>query len=223
MAGEDVRGLIGVLLAAVASAGWSTISAYVPFGDEPGSPETLVLLHAAGFQILLRCTGRENLTWAVYDGELRPGRLGILEPVGENLGLDALSEVDAVIAPALAVDRVGTRIGYGRGYYDRALSRLEPSRPVLAVVYDDELVDAGLARTTTGRSPTRSLRCWAPARSTRRPEPTSSRLGYTQPAQFSWGQRGGCCGRRAVAVDGGLRTAQLPLVSNVSDLRKVLC
>jgi len=74
VAGEDVRGLIGVLLAAVASAGWSTISAYVPFGDEPGSPETLVLLHAAGFQILLRCTGRENLTWAVYDGSC--GRVG---------------------------------------------------------------------------------------------------------------------------------------------------
>ncbi len=140
--GVASRALQAHVLAVVAAAGWSTISAYVPFGDEPGSPETLELLQAAGVRILLPCTGPENLTWAVYDGELRPGRLGILEPAGENLGLDALAEVDAVIAPALAVDRSGTRLGYGRGYYDRALSRLAADRPVLAMVYDDELVDS---------------------------------------------------------------------------------
>jgi len=135
------RALQAHLLAAVAGAGWSTISAYVPFGDEPGSVETLVLLHAAGVRILLPCTGREDLTWAVYDGQLKAGRLGILEPTGADLGMDALPEVDAVLAPALAVDRNGIRIGYGRGYYDRALSRLASDRPVLAIVYDDELVD----------------------------------------------------------------------------------
>ncbi|MDQ3477336.1 MAG: 5-formyltetrahydrofolate cyclo-ligase [Actinomycetota bacterium] len=135
------RALQAHLLAAVAAAGWSTISAYVPFGDEPGSAETLVLLQDAGVRILLPRTGREDLTWAVYDGNLRPGRLGISEPTGEDLGLDGLTEAHAVLAPALAVDRNGTRIGYGRGYYDRALSRLPADRPVLAFVYDDELVD----------------------------------------------------------------------------------
>lgn len=136
------RALQAHLLQLVADAGWSTISAYVPFGDEPGSAETLVLLHAAGVRILLPCTGSEDLTWAAYDGTLQPGRLGILEPTGKNLGLDALSEVDAVLAPALAVDRTGVRIGYGRGYYDRALSRLDADRPVLAIVYDDEFLDS---------------------------------------------------------------------------------
>ncbi len=135
------RALQAHLLAVVAGAGWSTISAYAPFGDEPGSVETLVLLQDAGVRILLPCTGPENLTWAIYDGQFRPGRLGILEPTGENLGVDALSEVDAVLAPALAVDRNGIRLGYGRGYYDRALSHLPAERPVLAVVYDDELVE----------------------------------------------------------------------------------
>ncbi len=135
------RALQAHLLAAVADAGWSTISAYVPFGDEPGSAETLVLLQDAGVRILLPRTGQEDLTWAVYDGTFRPGRLGIPEPTGEDLGLDGLTEAEAVLAPALAVDRNGTRIGYGRGYYDRALSRLPADRPVLAIVYDDELLD----------------------------------------------------------------------------------
>jgi len=136
------RALQAHLLAVVTGSGWSTISAYVPFGDEPGSAETVVLLHEAGVRILLPRTGREDLTWAIYDGKLQPGRLGILEPTGTDLGRDGLSQVDAVLAPALAVDRKGIRIGYGRGYYDRALSRLEADRPVLAIVYDDELVEA---------------------------------------------------------------------------------
>lgn len=137
-----VRALQAHLLASLASAGWATISAYVPFGDEPGSAETLVLLQAAGVRILLPRTGQHELTWAEYDGTFRPGRLGIMEPTGEDLGPGALSEVDAVLAPALAVDRNGVRLGYGRGYYDRALKPVPYDRPVLAIVYDDELVDA---------------------------------------------------------------------------------
>lgn len=135
------RALQAHLLASVAGSGWATISAYVPFGDEPGSPETLALLRAAGVRILLPRTGRHELAWAEYDGTFRPGRLGIMEPTGEELGPAALSEVDAVFAPALAVDRRGVRLGYGRGYYDRALKHVPFERPVLAIVYDDELVD----------------------------------------------------------------------------------
>lgn len=134
------RALRAHLLASVAGFGWSTISAYVPFGDEPGSAETLELLHAAGVRTLLPRTSRDDLTWAEYDGTLRPGRLGIMEPTGPDLGPGALAEVEAVLAPALAVDRSGTRLGYGRGYYDRALKPLPDDRPVLAIVYDDELV-----------------------------------------------------------------------------------
>lgn len=136
------RALQAHLLATLAGSGWSTISAFVPFGDEPGSAETLVLLQAAGVRILLPRTGPNDLTWAEYDGTLRPGRLGIMEPTGEDLGIDGLADVDAVLAPALAVDRHGVRLGYGRGYYDRALKSLPADRPVLAVVYDDELVES---------------------------------------------------------------------------------
>lgn len=136
------RALQAHLLAVVADSGWATISGYVPFGDEPGSVESLDLLHAAGVRILLPRTGSTDLTWAAYDGGLNAGRMGILEPTGPDLGSAALTTVDAVFAPALAVDRVGIRIGYGRGYFDRALAPMPRGCPVLAIVYDDELVDA---------------------------------------------------------------------------------
>lgn len=40
----------------------------------------------------------------------------------------------------MAVDKQGMRLGKGAGYYDRALAGLEV--PVVAVVYDDEFLDA---------------------------------------------------------------------------------
>jgi 5-formyltetrahydrofolate cyclo-ligase len=46
-----------------------------------------------------------------------------------------------VLVPALAVDRVGVRLGRGAGCYDRALARVGPQVPTIALVYDGELLD----------------------------------------------------------------------------------
>jgi 5-formyltetrahydrofolate cyclo-ligase len=51
-----------------------------------------------------------------------------------------------VLAPALAVDVHGNRIGKAGGYYDRFLAGLDDLHPaqrpvVVAVLHDDELVD----------------------------------------------------------------------------------
>ena len=46
--------------------------------------------------------------------------------------------------PALAVDRVGNRLGQGGGWYDRMIPLRSPSAPVCALVYPDELVGAPL-------------------------------------------------------------------------------
>ena len=70
---------------------------------------------------------------------LRPAHLGLLEPVGASLGLGAVAAADLVLAPALAVDVGGRRLGQGGGSYDRALERA--GAPVVAIVFDDELRD----------------------------------------------------------------------------------
>jgi len=43
--------------------------------------------------------------------------------------------------PALAVDAAGRRLGRGGGSYDRALARVGPLIPLIALVYDDELIE----------------------------------------------------------------------------------
>ena len=46
-----------------------------------------------------------------------------------------------VLVPALAVDRIGVRLGRGAGFYDRSVPLAAPGARLVAVVRDDELVE----------------------------------------------------------------------------------
>jgi 5-formyltetrahydrofolate cyclo-ligase len=45
-----------------------------------------------------------------------------------------------IVTPALAVDLMGNRIGYGIGYYDRLLARMVPPACTIAVAYDFQVL-----------------------------------------------------------------------------------
>ena len=68
-----------------------------------------------------------------------PGRLGLLEPAGPRLGLDAIATADVVLVPGLAVSATGLRLGRGGGCYDRALGRV-PVGTFTCVLLNDEEV-----------------------------------------------------------------------------------
>ncbi|WP_213576816.1 5-formyltetrahydrofolate cyclo-ligase [Rhodococcus sp. USK13] len=122
-----------------------SVAAYVPMDSEPGSVSMLDALKDSGAQVLLPFTSANRpLSWAVYSGadDLVPAAFGLLEPTGPELEPDRLSLVDAIIVPALAVDRRGVRLGRGAGYYDRSLAMVDGDIPLIAVVNDEEFVSA---------------------------------------------------------------------------------
>lgn len=122
------------------------VAAYVSRPSEPGTLPLLEDLALRGVRVLLPVlgTGLER-GWAPFAGaddllERAPGRPP--EPGTEHLGAEALAEADVIIAPALAVDTAGARLGQGGGWYDRALGHKRPDAKVVALVFPEEIYDA---------------------------------------------------------------------------------
>ncbi|MBS1691086.1 MAG: 5-formyltetrahydrofolate cyclo-ligase [Actinobacteria bacterium] len=125
-----------------------TVCAYVPVGTEPGSLTLVDALLESGARVLLPIarhdeTGRpQPLSWADYrPGSLVTAPFGLREPTPPWLPPGALAAAALVLVPALAVDRRGTRLGRGAGFYDRTLGLADPAAALVTVVRDDELVD----------------------------------------------------------------------------------
>ena len=121
-----------------------TIAVYYSIGSEPGTHGLVFALHKRGSYVLLPVLRPDgDLDWASYEGpdSMVPGPRGLLEPGEPPRGVDAVARADAVLVPALAVDGAGRRLGRGGGSYDRALARVGPLVPLIALVYDDELVE----------------------------------------------------------------------------------
>jgi 5-formyltetrahydrofolate cyclo-ligase len=121
-----------------------TIAAYYSLASEPDTHGLVYALWKRGGYVLLPLLRPDaDLDWASYEGpdSLRPGPRGLAEPGEPPRGLDAVARADLVLVPALAVDRSGVRLGRGGGSYDRALARVGPEVPTIALVYDGELLD----------------------------------------------------------------------------------
>ncbi|TDC52869.1 5-formyltetrahydrofolate cyclo-ligase [Actinomadura sp. KC345] len=121
-----------------------TIAAYVSINTEPDTRSLLFALWKRGTYVLLpRLLPDGDLDWASYEGpdSLVPGARGCPEPSEPPRGPGAVASADVVLAPALAVDRTGVRLGRGGGSYDRALARVGPAILTVALLYDSELRD----------------------------------------------------------------------------------
>lgn len=123
------------------------MTGYVPVGSEPGGPglpDSLLAALDPEAELLLPVLREDlDLDWARYEGMdhlIAAGR-GIREPVGQRLGVSAVTDAELVVVPALAVDRFGSRLGRGGGSYDRALARVSARALTVALLYDGELID----------------------------------------------------------------------------------
>ncbi|MET4098123.1 5-formyltetrahydrofolate cyclo-ligase [Agrococcus sp. UYP10] len=126
------------------SLGARTISAYLSMPDEPDTRDFLRWAGDAGIRVLLPVIREDGLLdWAEHDGtETIEATLGVPQPTSDTLPPTVLDEVDLMLIPATAVGRDGSRLGGGRGFFDKTIATMAECPPVYAVVHDDELFDS---------------------------------------------------------------------------------
>jgi 5-formyltetrahydrofolate cyclo-ligase len=164
--GAAAQDLAEVLLAAPEVRRAATVAAYVSMGREPGTGPLLRALKDAGKRVILPVLLPDgDLDWGVHTGDegLVPARLGLLEPAGPSLGVDAVATADVVLVPGLAVASTGMRLGRGGGSYDRALGRVPVGTFTCALLYDGEVgvdvpADPHDRPVTAAATPTRIVR-----------------------------------------------------------------
>ena len=109
------------------------VSGYMPMKSEldprplmrkladAGARLALPVVIARGVPLVMRAYAfGEALIRGVWDIRVPPPEAGEVEP-------------DIVLAPLLAFDRSGNRVGYGAGYYDMTIAALRANKPVIAV------------------------------------------------------------------------------------------
>jgi 5-formyltetrahydrofolate cyclo-ligase len=121
------------------------VLAYWSFGSEVSTHALLERLHERGVRVALpRIEGPQVLEAGSYEpgAPMRETAFGAREPAGGS-PIDP-ADIDVVVAPGVAFDRAGRRIGYGGGFYDRFLLRIRSGVPRIALAFDLQLLDRDL-------------------------------------------------------------------------------
>ena len=120
---------------------------FLPFGNEVRTDEIIMRsLNDRKKVYVPRLIKRERRMEVCeitdMDQEFELGSYDIREPSRKNSKVVSPANVDAVIAPGLAFDRSGARIGYGGGYFDWLFKQLPEGALRLGVAYDFQVVDS---------------------------------------------------------------------------------
>ena len=140
----EAEGLAHQIRSLTSSMGGVALPAlFVPTPLEPDISLTLGLFERALLPVLLDEAGAPlgAPRWGLWEAGRALVTLGRppAQPDGEARGAESLKEADLIVIPALAASADGTRLGQGGGWYDRS-----PGVPVVAVVFDDEVLEPGI-------------------------------------------------------------------------------
>ena len=106
---------------------------YNSFAAEADTSRIISMLVAAGKSVYLPRVEGENIVAAPF-GDTKEGAFGIREPTGQAFSGD----IEVTVAPLLAVNAKGYRIGYGKGFYDRYFKKTRTLKVGLGYAFQME-------------------------------------------------------------------------------------
>jgi 5-formyltetrahydrofolate cyclo-ligase len=103
-------------------AGVAVVGGYCPLGSEISPLPATEEARAVGAIVAYPCFANPAKPFRFLAGDpLEPGPFGIMQPAKRH----PVVQPDLVLVPLIAIDSHGTRLGRGKGHYDRALAGLK--------------------------------------------------------------------------------------------------
>jgi 5-formyltetrahydrofolate cyclo-ligase len=123
-----------------------TVSAYRSFGSEFDTAEFIADVLRTGRRLVLPRIDRAARTLVFHyvstpDSDLIPGTWGILEPDPASCPVADPREADFMLVPGVAFSPGCDRLGYGGGFYDRAIARVRPDCAKVAAAFSLQIVE----------------------------------------------------------------------------------
>ena len=120
-----------------------TVLVYSGFGSEIETQILIEQIIADGKIAVLPRVDRVAQSLILHSvkgpGELVASKWGIREPPAEAPTVSA-SGIEFILMPGVAFDRTGNRLGYGRGYYDKLLTSVDPALARVAGAFSCQIV-----------------------------------------------------------------------------------
>ena len=113
---------------------------YMSLPEEPPTKDLINEVRKIGRNVWLPRINGDDLLWIKNPDSFAHGPFGIKEPVGEGVLAKEIKNLGAVILPGLAVDVNGTRLGKGKGFYDRVLSQISEDVKRIVLLFDLEFI-----------------------------------------------------------------------------------
>lgn len=114
-----------------------TVLLYFSLGDEVNTHD-FIAKHGKDKCILLPVVTGDTLELRIYDGDMKQGAFGIMEPTGQKFS--TFGQIDVAVIPGMAFDQKGNRMGRGKGYYDKLLPAL-PHAIKIGICFPFQLVE----------------------------------------------------------------------------------
>jgi 5-formyltetrahydrofolate cyclo-ligase len=121
------------------------ISIYLSFSNEVDTFLIIEALQKLGKKIVVPYTKKDIIDLlpvqiSSVEKDLTVSSFGYPEPILEKVSVIDIQEIDFIIIPGVAFDGMGNRVGFGKGYYDKYLSKIKRNIKKTAVAYEYQVL-----------------------------------------------------------------------------------